>query len=271
MTDPSTLKSGFEGLVEIFRTLRGPEGCPWDRAQTHQSLLPYLREESVEVAEAVAANDPLHLAEELGDVLLQVLLHAQIAAESGAFTIDDVIKILSEKMIRRHPHVFGNAQVENSNEVIAQWEKIKAEEKLKAGGNLQVSLLDKVSKDQPALSRAQELQRRAAKAGFRWPNLIQALAKVHEELSEFLGEDPSSPKQQEELGDLLFAVVALGREAGLSAEEALVQGNAKFERRFRALERHAGGSDSLKALGKDELLSLWERTKTTNTPQNALA
>ena len=267
MTDPRTLKSGFDGLVEIFKTLRSPEGCPWDRAQTHQSLLPYLREEAVEVAEAVAAHDPLHLAEELGDVLLQVLLHAQIASESGLFTIDDVVRILSEKMIRRHPHVFGNAEAENSSAVIAQWEKIKAEEKVNAGVSPEASLLDKVSKAQPALSRAQELQRRAAKAGFRWPNLIQALAKVHEELGEFLNEDPASPNQQEELGDLLFAVVALGREAGLSAEDALIQGNAKFERRFRALERQAGGSETLKTLSKDELLALWEQTKAPTKAQ----
>jgi MazG family protein len=231
MTDPTNLSPGFAGLVEILARLRAPDGCPWDREQTHESLLKYLLEESVEVVEASRSGDTAHLAEELGDVLLQVVFHAQIAAEAGTFTIDDVVRAISEKMIRRHPHVFGASVAETSDAVLAQWEVIKAQEKAAAGKAQAKSVLDKVSRSLPALARAQALQNRAAKTGFVWPEEGSAWSKVKEGLGEL---------KAEEYGDLLFALVSWGRRMGLEAEEELIHSNAKFEARFREREADLG-------------------------------
>ncbi len=264
MTDPTTLPPGFDGLVEILARLRALDGCPWDREQTHESLLKYLLEESVEVVEASRSGDMSHLAEELGDVLLQVVFHAQIASEAGNFTIDDVVRAISEKMVRRHPHVFGTSVAETSDAVLAQWEVIKAQEKAASGKDQAKSVLDKVSRSLPALARAQALQNRAAKTGFAWPDEESAWAKVREELGELEAERVSGDRKRlaEEYGDLLFAMVSLGRQLGLEAEEELIHGNAKFEARFRKMEVGAGGTEALARLAPDELLDRWQAAKT---------
>lgn len=268
MTDPTTLPSGFAGLVDILARLRSPDGCPWDREQTHESLLKHLLEESTEVVEAVRSNDHAHLAEELGDVLLQVVFHAQIAAEAGTFTIDDVVRSISDKMVRRHPHVFGSAVAETPEAVHAQWEVIKAQEKAAAGKTQAASVLDKVNKGLPALMRAQALQKKTASVGFAWSDPWGALAKVKEEVAEVESEMRSLPpddtrraRLREEYGDLLLAVAALGRYLDLDAEQELIHANAKFEARFRRLEAEAGGTEALRGLGTEEMLRRWERAK----------
>jgi MazG family protein len=263
MTDPATLPPGFPGLVEILSRLRAPDGCPWDREQTHESLLKHLLEESVEVVEAVRAGDDANLAEELGDVLLQVVFHAQIAAEAGRFTVDDVVRAISEKMVRRHPHVFGTSVAATPEAVHTQWELIKAAEKAAAGKAKPASVLDKISRSLPALMRAQEIQKKSIGVGFAWPRLDQAVAKVTEELAEVEAEVASGNRARlaEEYGDLLLAVAALGRYLDLDAEQELIHGNAKFEARFRAMEAAAGGSEALKSLGTTELLKRWEAAK----------
>ena len=194
-------------------TLRSPEGCPWDKQQTHQSLLPYLVEESHEYIDAAQANDKAHMAEELGDVLFQVVFHSQVAKENGDFSIDDVVQGICEKMIRRHPHVFGDAKVDDSKGVVRQWERIKAQEKnnLKMQGK---SAMDKVSKSLPTLARAQELQRRAAKVSFDWTEAEPVFNKAVEEFSEFRAEmQAASPenrnveRMEDEFGDIMFSLV----------------------------------------------------------------
>lgn len=270
MTDPTTLPPGFDGLVEILARLRAPDGCPWDKEQTHESLLKHLLEESVEVVEAVRSGDQAHLAEELGDVLLQVVFHAQIGAEAGTFTIDDVVRAISAKMVRRHPHVFGTAVAETPEAVHAQWEVIKAEEKAAAGMAKAASILDKVNKGLPALMRAQALQKKTASVGFAWSDAAGALAKVKEEVAEVEAEMRASAgdraRLKEEYGDLLLAVAALGRYLDLDAEQELIHGNAKFEARFRRLEADAGGTEALSALGTEEMIARWDAAKTREAP-----
>jgi MazG family protein len=270
MTNPSTLAPGFAGLVEILARLRAPDGCPWDREQTHESLLKHLMEEAVEVVEAVRAKDDTNLAEELGDVLLQVVFHSQLAAEEGRFTIDDVVRSISEKMVRRHPHVFGTAVATTAEAVHVQWEQIKAAEKAASGKARPGSALDKVSRALPSLSRAQGLQAKAAQVGFAWSEAGPAVAKVREELAELEQEVEKEDRaaMAEEYGDLLFAVAALGRQLGLEAEQELIHANAKFERRFRSLEADAGGPDAVKKIGTEELLQRWRRTRSPVSPQN---
>jgi len=263
MTDPSTLAPGFDGLVEILARLRAPDGCPWDREQTHESLLKHLLEEAVEVVEAVRARDDANLAEELGDVLLQVVFHAQIASEAGRFTVDDVVGSISQKMVRRHPHVFGTAVAETPEAVHTQWEHIKAAEKAAAGKTQAASVLDRISRSLPALMRAQEIQKKTMGAGFAWSDVGGAVAKVKEEVAEVEAEIASGDRIRlaEEYGDLLLATAALGRYLGLDAEQELIHGNAKFEARFRAMEAAVGGAEGLKALGTEELLRRWEAAK----------
>ncbi len=262
MTDPNSLPRGFDGLVEILARLRAADGCPWDREQTHESLLKHLLEESAEVVEAVRSGDDANLAEELGDVLLQVVFHAQIAAEEERFTIDDVVNSISAKMVRRHPHVFGQAVAETPEAVHIQWEAIKAQEKVARGTAKPGSVLDRVSRSLPALMRAQELQKRTIATGFAWPQISDAVAKVREELAEVETEIDSGNRTRlaEEYGDLLLATAALGRYLGLDAEQELILGNAKFETRFRQLESSAGGAEALKQLSIEELLTRWRQT-----------
>jgi len=243
--------------------LRAPNGCPWDQEQTHQSLLKYLMEESTELIEAVQEGDAAHIQEELGDVLLQVIFHAQIASEAGLYDIHKVIDGISAKLVRRHPHVFSNAIAEDPEAVTRQWDAIKLQEKEKQGKVKLPSILDKVSKSLPSLMRAQELQLKAAKVGFDWPSIEGSFAKVQEEFAEVAAELESGDKSKlnEEFGDLLFAMVNFGRHAGLDCEQAMIAANAKFDRRFRRVENLAGGSDNMKGKELEELDLYWDQAK----------
>lgn len=253
-----------------MQRLRSKDGCPWDRKQTTQSLLPYLIEESSEFIDAAQANDKAHMCEELGDVLFQVVFHSQVASERGDFDIDDVTDAICAKMMRRHPHVFGNSHVKNADEVSKRWEEIKATEK----NNEEMkdkSVMDKVSRSMPTLARAQDMGRRAAKNGFDWKGNEPVFAKVHEEFNEFLEEykksteeDPNRDRMEEEFGDLLFTLCHLARHVGLNAETALKRATHKFDARFRTLEKLAKAKyaeKSLQELSPEELLALWSETK----------
>lgn len=253
-----------------MQRLRSKDGCPWDRKQTTQSLLPYLIEESSEFIDAAQANDKAHMCEELGDVLFQVVFHSQVASERGDFDIDDVTDAICAKMMRRHPHVFGNSHVKNADEVSKRWEEIKATEK----NNEEMkdkSVMDKVSRSMPTLARAQDMGRRAAKNGFDWKGNEPVFAKVHEEFNEFLEEykksteeDPNRDRMEEEFGDLLFTLCHLARHVGLNAETALNRATHKFDARFRTLEKLAKAKyteKSLQELTPEELLALWSEAK----------
>lgn len=253
-------RSALEELRAVMHRLRAPGGCPWDAEQTHESLLPHLIEEAYEVAEAARSGDMAHLREELGDLLLQPFFHAEIASESGAFDIEDVARGITEKLIRRHPHVFGGATVEGSAGVLKQWEEIKRVEK--GGGD--ESVLHGVSAGLPALVRAQKLQGKAAKVGFDWPEAGPVLEKIREEADEIAvamgGGDRGAVA--EEVGDLLFSVVNLARKLGIEAEVALARANEKFVRRFRALEeRVAAGGGRLEGMSLEEMDAVWDEVK----------
>lgn len=260
--DEQILLKSFSKLREIIAELRGPNGCPWDKEQTHESLKKYLIEETYEVIEAIDSGDIDHLIEELGDVLLQVMLHAQIGEDEGYFSIDEIIEVLSEKMIRRHPHVFGNVKAESSEEVLQNWQEIKKQEK----GEAAKSLLEGVSKSLPNLIRAYELQKKAAKVGFDWQEITPALEKVKEELQEFENELKGTEEQmllaKKEFGDLLFAFVNVARFLNIHPEEALFETNEKFIRRFQFVEEKVKGSG--KAFEEHTLESLdryWDEAK----------
>lgn len=248
-------------LVEIIAELRAPHGCPWDREQTHTSLKRYLLEESYELFEAIEQNDSAAIMDELGDVLLQVLLHAQIAAEQRKFTIDDVINNLSAKLIRRHPHVFADAHAHTPGEVAQKWDAIKRTETTAVA---RTSAVDGVPKVFPALMRAEKVQKKAARVGFDWDEPFAVLAKVEEELAE-LGQALKNRDQrgmQEELGDLLFAAVNLARFAEIDPEFALQNATAKFIRRFRLMEEMIE-AEGLKMEGMmlEELDKFWVQAK----------
>jgi len=245
----------FDALREIVRRLRAPDGCPWDRAQTHESLRRYLLEEAYEALDALDAGNAAKLREELGDVLLQILLHAQIASESGEFTIDDVIEGIATKLLRRHPHVFGETKVDTAAEVVLKWEAIKSEER---GGE---SLLTDVPQALPSLAYSQALQERAAAAGFEWPRVEDVLDKLTEEARELV-EAQTLDEKREELGDTLFVLVSLARKLGLDAEESLRLASRRFRHRFDALQATAKDRGlRLDDLPFDALESLWRETK----------
>ena len=258
----------MDRLRRIMHLLRAPGGCPWDAEQTHESLVRHLIEEAYEVAGAVASGKDAELVDELGDLLLQPVFHAEIAAETGRFDFDDVARAICEKLIRRHPHVFGEARAETSGAVLRQWEAIKAEEKSGSDGSgpaERVSyLLDRVNEGQPALIAAAKLQRKAAQVGFDWPDLPPVLAKVREELEEveFALSSGSDEEVASELGDLLFSVVNLVRKAGYEAEILLHGASGKFVSRFRAVEdelRREGRSVAEASLA--EMDDAWEQVK----------
>jgi tetrapyrrole methylase family protein / MazG family protein len=260
--DEKILFKNFSKLREIISVLRGPNGCPWDKEQTHESLKRYLIEETYEVIEAIDQGDIDHLIEELGDVLLQVMLHAQIGEDEGYFSIADVIEGISEKMVRRHPHVFGSVEVENTAEVLQNWEEIKKQEK----GEVDSSLLDGVSYSLPNLIRAFELQKKAAKVGFDWQEISPALEKVKEELQEFEAEldgmNGQSELAKKEFGDLLFAFVNVARFLKIHPEEALFETNAKFVRRFQFIEKRVSESGrKFTDFSLDELDQFWDEAK----------
>lgn len=247
-------------LRAVVHCLRAPGGCPWDREQTHETLIPHLLEEAYEVAEAIRNGDMPHLREELGDLLLQPVLHAEIAAETGTFDLDAIANELTEKLIRRHPHVFGDSNAETSDAVLKQWDVIKREEK----GTQKESILHGISHGLPALMRAQKLQKKAAKVGFDWPDAAPVLDKVKEEageIEEALAKGDSMAVA-EEVGDLLFTVVNLARKLGVDAESALTAANAKFERRFGALEAELGAQGrELAKSSLQELDAVWDQVK----------
>jgi len=241
----------LERLVEIMRRLRDPKsGCEWDSVQTFATIAPYTIEEAYEVADAIARDDMNALADELGDLQLQVVFHARMAEEAGFFTLDDVIDGICAKMERRHPHIFGDA-AEGGHHL---WEVIKAEER---SGQEDKSALAGVALALPSLERAAKLQRRAARTGFDWPDPSGARAKIDEELAEDEAARPDD--RAEEIGDLLFAVVNWARKLEVDAEAALRAANAKFERRFRAMEDEAGAA--FPSLSLDEQEALWQDVK----------
>lgn len=252
----------FSTLRGIIADLRGPNGCPWDKKQTHASLKKYLIEESYELLDAIDRDDIDNMIEELGDVLLQVLLHAQIGEDDGMFSMEDVIKSISEKMVRRHPHVFGDVVAKNSEEVIANWEKIKAEEQQSV--NIEKSLLDQTSKGLPALLKAYEYQKQASKVGFDWNHPEEAWKKVKEEMQEFEHElaKGNNREQLDELGDILFAAVNVARLLNIHPEEALQAANEKFLRRFAYVEKKVKESGlSFEEFNLESLDQFWNEAK----------
>ena len=255
----------FQTLVDIVARLRAPDGCPWDREQTHQSLTPYLIEETYEAVEEIDANSMPGLREELGDVLLQVMLHSEIASEAGHFTVDDVIEGLVNKLIRRHPHVFGDADARTAEEVAARWEVLKSEERHGA------SLMEGVPANLPALTYAQRTQGRAANVGFDWPNVDGVLAKIVEEATELAevtdtesNDDVAVVRaaQEWEFGDLLFSLVNLARRMDIDAETALRHANRRFVSRFRHMENSARErGEEFSAMSPEQMDGLWEEAK----------
>lgn len=250
----------FENLVMIMRRLRGPGGCPWDAEQTHESLTRYLLEEAYEVIEAIDERSAEHLKEELGDLLLQPVFHAAIAEETGSFTIDDVIENLNDKLIRRHPHVFGDMLITDSAAQIENWEQIKKAEK----GTRRTSALSGVPAHLPALLKAQKITEKASRVGFDWEHVDQVVAKVMEELHEFeeamAGGD--NERMEAELGDLLFAIVNLGRFLSINPEEALRKTINRFQQRFRHVEESLHDQGRLmNSTPLEEMDRLWEEAK----------
>ena len=241
----------IERLVDIMARLRSDGGCEWDRAQTFATIAPYTIEEAYEVADAIARDDLADLKDELGDLLLQVVFHARIAEERGAFALPDVVAAISDKMERRHPYIFGTA-ADGGHHL---WEEVKAAERAAKGTG---GALDGVAVGLPALLRAEKLQKRAARVGFDWPDADGPRAKIVEEIAE-VDTAASSPQREEEIGDLLFAVVNWARHHGVDAEAALRGANAKFERRFRGMEAAAGAA--FPALTLDEKEALWQQVK----------
>lgn len=276
----------FHKLVDLMAALRAPNGCPWDRKQTHESLKPYLLEETYEVLDTIDQQDRKKLPEELGDVLLQVLFHSQIASEAGTFTIDDVMEQLAEKLIRRHPHVFPNGADDptptNAEQVLAKWEDIKRAERQAAGRP--ESVLDGVPKTLPALLRAYQIQARASRVGFDWSHdqagFDQVLQKIDEEIRELRmalrlpqskGE-PATPSRQEEIasefGDVLFSLVNLGRFIKVNPEDALRQSINRFVQRFQYIEAQASASGrKINELSVDDMNRLWEEAKSHSRPE----
>jgi MazG family protein len=240
-------------LVRVMARLRGPGGCPWDHEQTHRTLARHLLEETHEVLDAIDAGDPDRLRDELGDVLLQVVFHAQMAAEEGTFDVDDVAQATVEKLIRRHPHVFGEVHVTGADEVLVNWEQIKAEET----GEQPVE--DDIPPTLPALARASKVQRRAAGWGFDWRTSDGAMAKLREEVEE-LAAAGTPEEAEEELGDVLFAAAAVARRLGVDPESALRRTTTKFAGRYeRLLARARREGVDLAELGEDELLAYYRR------------
>lgn len=262
------MKYTFDDLVDILKKLRAEDGCPWDRAQDTHSLLPYLVEESSEFIDAAQEGDKAHMCEELGDVLLQVVFHAQVCKESGDFDIDDVVQGICEKMIRRHPHVFGDAHVDTASDVSRRWEKIKAQEATHKK-DAEKSIMDKVSKSMPTLARSQDIIRRVAKVGFDWGEAAPVFDKVQEEFAEFRAEmqkvtpeDKNIDRLEDEFGDIMFSMVNVARHCGFNANVALQRANSKFEKRFREVERLAAEKGKpLSDIGLSGLQELWKIAK----------
>jgi MazG family protein len=245
-------------------TLRAPGGCPWDREQTFDTIKPFTLEETYEVLDSIDARDWPGLAEELGDLMLQCVFYAQMASEQNLFTISDSLRAINDKLVRRHPHVFGADNLETAEAVKHRWDQIKADEKRDQGREA-AALLDGVSRSQPALAEAQQISAKVAKVGFDWPDVAQVIEKLHEELAEIADARENAPeKLEEEIGDLLFVVVNLARHSTVDAEQALRRANAKFRARFARVE--SGLTAQGIPLGKatlEQMEALWQEAKRT--------
>jgi len=249
-------RDGFAALKEIIAKLRGPDGCPWDRKQTHASLKPYLIEECYEVLQALDEGAPQKLCEELGDLLLQIMLHAQIAAEAGRFSIEDVIRGISSKLIHRHPHVFGGQKVQDAGEVEQNWQALKQEEREEGE-----SLLAGVPEQMPALAYSQSIQRRVAGVGFDWEEVEEIVDKLAEEVAE-IKQAPDQQERANEFGDLLFTLANVARRLDIDPEMALRSANQRFCRRFAYMEEACRNQGvSFGSLSFDEQNVLWEEAK----------
>ena len=271
--DTSTLvdaRDEMQQLVEIIWRLRQPDGCPWDRKQTHASIAKNMIEEAYEAVDCIEADDAAHLREELGDVLMQVVLHAQIAADAGAFTMADIARDINEKLIRRHPHVFGSTalQASSADDVLAIWDSVKLAEKgakdegAVESGERPEGLLDGVPRALPALMQAQKVSRKAAAVGFEWETIAAVWDKVAEERAEFEAEPAGSEARELEFGDMLFALVNVARREGVDAESALRASTAKFRARWSAMEDAAYRQGRrIEAFSTEELNELWNRVK----------
>lgn len=250
----------FSGLMNLTRTLRAPGGCPWDREQTHASLKPHLLDEAYEVVDALDTGDAAEICEELGDLLFQVAIHSQVAAEMGEFTIEDVIGGIVTKLIGRHPHVYGDVQMESAQDVLHAWESLKQKQKPK-----RLSVLEQIPGGMPALPQSNLIQKRAAGVGFEWPDVGSVIAKVEEELLELRAEidrGASVILEREEFGDILFALVSVARHLRIDPEEALRLANRKFVARFQYVEsRAAADGATLRDLSPDQLDSYWNEAK----------
>lgn len=271
----------FDEFVDTIAALRAPGGCPWDREQTHESIAKNMIEEAYEAVDAIEAGDTVHLREELGDVLLQVVLQSQIAADAGEFTIDDVCRDVNEKMIRRHPHVFGSAKAQSAGDVLELWDSVKLAEKDAVdgravdGGKDREGLLDGIPTGFPALMQAQKISRKAVSAGFEWDTLEDVWGKVDEEIAELRDAFASAPKTDKgkviegakaevelEFGDVLFTLVNVARKMGVDAESALRASSAKFRRRWAFIEGAAWAQNrKVEELSMDEMQALWDEAK----------
>ena len=250
--------SAFDELVEVMEKLRSKNGCPWDREQSHESLKPYIIEETYEVLDAIDAGDDVELREELGDLLLQIVFHAQIASEQGRFTMDDVAASIVDKLKRRHPHVFGDVEVEDSRDVLRNWEEIKKQE----GKD---SVLEGVPDGLPALLKAQRIQEKVGRVGFDWEDIWGAFAKVHEEIDELDSAVKEGDREGmvDEFGDILFSLVNVARFLDINAEESLRQTTKKVSSRFRYIERRIAekGDRPIEEYSLEELDALWDEAK----------
>ncbi|MBI4267667.1 MAG: nucleoside triphosphate pyrophosphohydrolase [Chloroflexi bacterium] len=254
MSSPENLEK-FDTLVDIIAQLRAPDGCPWDREQTHASLREHLLEECYEVLAALDEGDAGQLCQELGDLLLQIMLHAQIASEAGEFQLKDVVKGINAKLIHRHPHIFGSQKVKNADEVAHNWEVLKREER-----GEETSILSGVPRQMPALSYSQAIQRRVAQVGFDWPDISGVIEKLTEEVGEF--KEASGEEKGKEFGDVLFTLVNVARRLGIDSEAALREANGRFYQRFTHMEelcRQRGVN--IADLSLDEQDALWEEAK----------
>jgi len=258
------MSSAFDRLVSIMDRLRDPGGCPWDREQTLHTLAPYFLEEAYEVVDAISEGNPDKLREELGDLLIQIVFVARIAKEKGWFEVDDVCQAISHKMVRRHPHVFGDREVSGAAEVLQNWEDIKRDER---AANGESSVLDGVPKSLPALLKAYRMTEKAAAVGFDWRRPADVMVKMHEEMAELeaeleTGEGAANERVRAEMGDVLFVMANLARHLGVEPETALQRTNATFMRRFRAMEERALASDrSFRQMNLAEQDALWEEVK----------
>ncbi len=253
----------FNRLVEIMARLRAKDGCPWDLEQTYDSIKPYTIEETYEVLDAIDARDFPHLAEELGDFMLQAVFYAQMAAEEGHFTIDDSLEAINSKLIRRHPHIFGDAEAKTAGEVKQRWDEIKRQEKVDTGKPV-ANLLDGIPRHMPALVEAQQVASKAAAVGFDWENIEQVFDKMNEELEELreARESGNAANVEDELGDLLFVLVNVARFLKVDPEQALRKTNAKFRRRFNFVEESLRGRGrSLPESNIQEMEELWQEAK----------